>query len=191
VASPSDRTKKIAPAGDLARGSFWVSNPFLYPPNQNLSAYEPNQVFLNRGRGAFLTVTYLSGAGSDGDGRGALIADLTGDLQPDVLARHSGGGVLRLYANRMPAANRLTVRLKGTASNRRGIGACVRATIGARTLVREVFANNNFFCQAAPQAEFGLGDATKVDVLEIAWPSGKSQRIEDVAAGQVLTVTER
>jgi hypothetical protein len=191
VASPSDRARKVAPAGDLVKGSFWVSNPFLYPPDQNLSAYEPNQVFLNRGGGAFLTVTYLSGAGCEGDGRGALIADLTGDLQPDVLARHAGGGVLRLYANRMPAANRLTVRLKGTASNSRGIGAKVRATVAGKTLVREVFSNNNFFCQAAPQADFGLGGAKKVDVLEIAWPSGKRQRLEDVAAGQVLVVTER
>ena len=63
----------VEPAGtiDEKRGQFWVDSPwkFMQTPN-NLSSYEPNQVFLNLGNGRFMDIGHLSTANSDGDGRG-------------------------------------------------------------------------------------------------------------------------
>ena len=156
----------------------------------NLSAYEPNQVFLNLGEERFIEIGYLTGGDSDGDGRGALVADLNGDLQPDLIVRQSGGGPLRVYANRFPSASRLVVSLEGTTSNRLGIGATVVAEVGARKIVRQLFPTNNFLVTQASQVEFGLGTAPQVDKLTVRWPSGPSQELRDVPAGMHIRITE-
>ena len=190
MTSPTDRTAQVAPAGGLRPGEFWVSNPWQYPADQNLSAYEPNRLYLNRGSMSFLEASYLSGAGSDGDGRGALVADVNGDLQPDLIVRHSGGGPIRIFLNAMPKKRRLTVRLAGTRSNSRGIGARVAVEAGGRRLVRQVWANNSFVSQSAPRARFGLGNAAKVDKLTVYWPSGSVTTLGNVDTNRVLVVRE-
>jgi len=190
VASPCDRNKDVARAGGLVAGEFWVPNPWRYPSDRNLSAFEPNQVYLNRGNMQFINATYLSGAGSDGDGRGVLVGDIDGDMQPDLIVRQTGGGPLRVYANRFPKVRRLEVTLRGTKSNRTGIGARVVVEFGGRRLERQLFSNNNFFAQQAPQVRFGLGDARSVDRLTVHWPSGNTTVMRDVPTGQRLRIAE-
>jgi hypothetical protein len=88
----------------------------------------------------------------------------------------------------------LMVRLKGTVSNASGIGAKVRvhATIRGATVwqMREIATGDGFTGQCDLRAHFGLGDATKVDVLRIEWPSGIVQELRDLPTKQFLTVTE-
>ena len=149
MAQPTRRLDDVPAAGKLVKGEFWVPNPWRYPPDKNLSAFEPNRVYLNRGQLRFLGITFLSGAGSVADGRGALIADIDDDLQPDVIARNIGGGPVQVYLNRFPRSNRLTVTLEGTKSNRLGIGARLVAHVGGRKITRELFPTNNHLVQQA------------------------------------------
>lgn len=192
VARPTSRYEDVKPAGEILTdlGDFWVANPWRYPPDQNLSAFEPNRVFLNLGGMRFLDVTWLSGAGWVGDGRGLHVADLDGDLQPDLIVRHVGGGAVRVYRNKFPRAHRLAVELRGTKSNRYGIGARVVAKAGGRTLAREVFPTNNHNCQQSTRATFGLGDTETVESLAVHWPSGTVQTFRNVRADQVIRITE-
>ena len=193
MSQPTDRFADLAPAGELdqKRGEFWIANPWkVFRSRRNLSAFEPNQVFLNLGPGRFADVGYLTGADSDGDGRGVLVADVDGDLQPDLLVRQSGGGPLRVYANRFPPASRLVVTLSGTKSNRLGIGATVVAEVGGRRISRQLFPTNNFIVQQASQVSFGLGRAKKVDRLTVHWPSGEVQVLHDVPVGVHLRIQE-
>jgi len=170
---------------------MWVDNPWKFgETRENLSAFEPNQVFLNTTRGRFANIGYLTAADSDGDGRGVMVADVTGDLQPDLLIRNSGGGPLRIYANRFPQAGRLVVSLEGTASNRLGIGATIVAEVEGRRLVRQLFPENNFVTSQACQVRFGLGKATEVDRLVVHWPSGAIQEFTSVPAGRHIRITE-
>jgi hypothetical protein len=192
VSHPLDRYKQLdVPALDKKRGEVWLRNPWdAGATNHNLSAYEPNQVFLNLRNRRFVNIGYLTGADSDGDGRGVLVADVDGDFQPDLLVRQSGGGPLRVFANRFPPTNRLFVVLEGTSSNSLGIGATLVAEVGDRRIVRQLFPQNNFYTVQASQVRFGLGQANKVDRLTVSWPSGEVQQFDSVPVNACIRITE-
>ena len=176
---------------DQKRGEVWLDNPWsIGQTDHNLSAYERNQVYLNLGDRGFVNVGALTSADSQGDGRGVLIADVNGDLQPDLIVRQSGGGPLVVYANRFPPRSRLEVSLEGTTSNRMGVGATVIAEIGQRRLARQLFPQNNFVTSQDCRVRFGLGDAQKVDRLVIRWPSGTVQEHREVPVGVHIRVRE-
>ncbi|MCL4177408.1 MAG: VCBS repeat-containing protein [Verrucomicrobia bacterium] len=88
----------------------------------------------------------------------------------------------------------LLVRLIGTASNRSGIGAKIRAkaTLSGKEVwqLREISGGSGKSNQNDLRAHFGLGDAAQVDLLRIEWPSGIVQEIANLPANQALTVTE-
>src|SRR5204863_6109196 len=88
----------------------------------------------------------------------------------------------------------INFKLVGTVSNRSAIGAKVRvkATIGGKTFwqMREISGGSNYGSQNDMRASFGLGDATKVDLVQIEWPSGIVQTMTNVSAKQLLTITE-
>ncbi|MEO1077379.1 MAG: FG-GAP-like repeat-containing protein, partial [Bacteroidota bacterium] len=88
----------------------------------------------------------------------------------------------------------LKLKLDGTASNRAGLGAVLRAevTIGgvAQTLTREVSAQNTFNGHSSLVVHFGLGDAAQIDRLTIAWPSGMEDVFENVAPNRFVIAEE-
>ena len=176
---------------DTAKGEFWIANPWrVFETDKNLSAFEPNQIFLNVAPGSFADISYLTGADSDGDGRGVMVADVTGDLQPDLLVRQSGGGALRVYANRFPPSSRLVVSLEGTTSNKLGIGSTLVAEADGKKIMRQLFPTNNFITTQASQVSFGLGKASSVDRLVVTWPSGTVQELTKLPVGLHILITE-
>jgi hypothetical protein len=106
---------------------------------------------------------------------------------------HTGVTPNHLYRNNGNSNNWLCVQCVGTASPRWGTGAKVRATatIGGKPMcqLRLIDGGSSWGGQSFV-AHFGLGDATKVDVLRIEWTSGIVQDLHNVAAKQYLTVTE-
>jgi hypothetical protein len=99
-----------------------------------------------------------------------------------------------LYHNDAGNGNRwIRIKCVGTASNRSGIGAKVRvrATIAGKTFwqLREISSGNGF-CGNAIDAHFGLGDADRVDLLRVEWPSGIVQEFHDLSVNRSLTLTE-
>jgi len=137
-----------------------------------------------------LKVSHLSGADSDGDGRGVVVADFRKNGKMDLVVRQAGGGPLRIYENQFPAGNFLEVRLRGTSSNRLGVGARLIAKVGERRLVRDQFPVNSYRSQAPNCVHFGLGDATIVDELTVHWPSGQVQTLMKVRGNQHLEIIE-
>ena len=176
---------------DERLGEFWSENPFrIQVEGHNLSGYERNRAFLNIDGTSFHDISVLTTADSTGDGRGVIAADLTGDGMQDLVVRQAGGGVLLLYENRFPKANWLSVRLRGTASNRWGIGARLVAEVGPAKLFRELFPRNGYSVQGPSHVHFGLAQATAVDRLTVYWPSGEVQQFTDVNANQKIVLTE-
>jgi hypothetical protein len=193
VSQPNNRTADVKQPGQLDSklNEFWVGNPFAIVRNQhNLSSFERNRVYLNVGGKEFAEVSGISGADSDGDGRSAVAADFRNVGRPDVIVRQVGGGPLLLYENRFPQKHYLTVSLRGTTSNKRGIGAKLTAEIGGRKVVRELFAANTYRSQTPAQVLFGLADDTKVDKLTIRWPLGNEQVLTDLTADRHVVITE-
>ncbi len=88
--------------------------------------------------------------------------------------------------------NYLKVKLIGMASNKDGVGATVKATIGGATQHRYVHITSGFMSQSytSKHPHFGLGSATVVDEVQVEWPSGTVDTVSNVAANTTLTVTE-
>ena len=193
MARPGERLVEAesARACDTDRGEFWLSDPWTVGQTRNnLSAYEPNQVFINLGKMQFANASYVSSADSDGDGRGVVTADVNGDLQPDLIVRQSGGGPIIVYENRFPRAGRLEISFRGTKSNSRGIGARIVAEVGGRTIQRQLFPEYNFLVTQSTVLRLGVGDATSIDKLTVHWPSGTVQTFTNVKTGQHIRITE-
>ncbi len=148
----------------------------------------PHSLFLNRGDGTFEDHTDLSGM-PPGAGGGALgDYDLDGFLDfVDGFGVGSSG--TRLYRNRGNNHHWLRVELVGLESNRNGIGARLIATTGDRQQMRELLGGWGF-SQDELVVHFGLGQSRQVDALEIRWPSGQVDIIENILADQKIRVFE-
>ena len=86
--------------------------------------------------------------------------------------------------------NWIKLKLVGTKSNRSAIGARVRCVSGNHRQIDEVRSGGSHFSQSDLRIHFGLGNAERVDLLEISWPSGRLDRLKDVPANQIMTLRE-
>jgi hypothetical protein len=153
----------------------------------------PNQVFRNQGRARFQNVTTEAGdvARLSGHHRGTAFADFDGDGRVDV-AVSTLNARARLFRNVTTEPGRwIAFRLRGTTSNRDGIGAVVQLTLpGGRTLLDHATTSVGYACSGEPLVRFGLGLADRVGAAEIRWPSGRRQRLTDLEADRIVDVEE-
>lgn len=147
----------------------------------------------NRGDGKFVDAGPKGGAVFRAKlrGRGAATLDFDNDGRVDLLMTTLADRPLLLH-NQAPRGKNhwLGVRLEGTRSNRDGFGAVLRATAGARTSVHQARAATAFLMQSDPRVFMGLGEADRVSRLEIRWPSGTTQVLENLPADQILRIQE-
>jgi enediyne biosynthesis protein E4 len=124
-------------------------------------------------------------------GRGLAVADYDNDGSLDVVITNVGEAPVLLRNQGTRQGNWLAIRARGSASNRFGLGATVVIETAGRRQVREI--NNAASYQSANDVRLhvGLGTATRVERLEIRWPSGRTQVLREVAANQVLVIEER
>lgn len=118
--------------------------------------------------------------------------DYDNDGFMDVIITHQYGQH-RLFRNLGNTNHWIKFKLVGTASNRDAIGAKVRvqATIGGQSVWQMQEVNGGYAMQNDTRVNFGLGDATNVDLVRIEWPSGIVQELQNISAGQFLSITEQ
>ena len=94
------------------------------------------------------------------------------------------------YQNTGTGNNWLTLKLVGVKSNRDGIGAKVTLRVGDSVIYREVSGGCGFGSTNSLSLEIGLGKHTKVDTLEIVWPSGQVDTHRNLSVNQKRVITE-
>jgi hypothetical protein len=195
VSRPLDRTASLAELGtvDREQGEFWAENAFsMIRDGDNLSAYERNRVFLNTGAGdGFLDASFASVANIDSDSRSAIIADFDRDGWPDLLVGSVGGGPLRLFLNNVERTNnRVVIELVGTTSNQPAVGSRVILHCGETQIVRDLFKANGHHDQSPGSLLVGVGEAGKIDQLDVRWPNGVHQVFKDLPVNSRIELTE-
>jgi hypothetical protein len=140
----------------------------------------------------FAEVGRTSGPGFAADvvGRSLIAGDVDNDGDLDMVATRNGGAPELLRNVGGHIRNALLVRLRGTRSNRDGIGARITATAAGRTQVREVKSGSSYLGQNDLRAHFGLGSAATVERLDVRWPGGEIETFRGVAADQIVTITQ-
>jgi hypothetical protein len=151
---------------------------------------QSNRIFRNQ-NGHFHDVS--SGVGSDFAAssalhRGVAFADFDNDGRLDAAVTAINAPV-ELWMNRSPAQHWLQIKLTGTRSNRSAIGARVICRTSKGTQIRYVRSSVGYASSSDLRVHFGLG-TEKTAALEIHWPSGGVQKIEQVAADQQLRIEE-
>jgi len=84
----------------------------------------------------------------------------------------------------------LEIFLIGTKSNRDGIGASLKLTAEGETHVEQAKGGMSYMSASDPRIHFGLGKRSKIELLEIAWPSGQVDRLKDVPIDKIIAVKE-
>jgi enediyne biosynthesis protein E4 len=122
--------------------------------------------------------------------RGAAYADIDNDGAPDILLSTNGGPAY-LYHN-VGGSHNNAIRIKtvGTRSNRDGIGAEVRVRSSAGENWQTVHSGSSYCSQSELTLTFGLGQATEVSSIEIAWPSGQRDTFTNLKANNTYTIQE-
>jgi hypothetical protein len=167
--------------------------PTVQAVQKNVAYRQPPILYWNAGGGRF---TPLGARAGDLErplvARGAAYADLDADGDLDVVIVENDGPS-HVFVNRLDRPERsVRVRLVGSGrSNRDAIGARATARIGSRTLTQEVSGGQSYLSAPEKTLTFGLGGASKIDLLEIRWPDGDGEKRQDIPAGDRLVVEQR
>jgi hypothetical protein len=182
-----------------AWADIFVCNGHIYPEIKRLSLdiryEEPKIVYYNLKNGRFKDISKeLGGAILEPTStRGCAVGDFDNDGDLDVVTNPVNGypQLLRCDLTGPASANHwLKIRTIGTKSNRTGIGARIKCITGTHQQIDEVRSGGGYASQNDLRVHFGLGQATKADKIEIRWPSGQVDTLENVASGQLVHVQE-
>jgi hypothetical protein len=122
--------------------------------------------------------------------RGAAYADIDNDGDLDLAITENNGPAVLLRNDGGNKNHWLRVKLVGAQSNRDGIGAKVTVVSGGQKQWSVVRSGSSYCSQSELPLTFGLGANASVDSIEVAWPSGKVDKIGKTPANRALTIKE-
>ncbi|HUE77448.1 MAG TPA: VCBS repeat-containing protein, partial [Longimicrobiales bacterium] len=153
----------------------------------------PNYVFRNEADLTFSDRTREWGLSHPGFSYGAAHADLNNDGRLDLVVNNLDAPAF-IYANVGPADGRnhsLQIRLEGEGPNTGGLGSRVILTAGGQRQYIDHTPYRGYMSTMDDRIHFGLGQADRVDTLEVIWPDGRYQALTDIPGDQLLTIDQR
>lgn len=151
----------------------------------------PNVVFRNLGQGRLERITAEAGPAIElaHSSRGCAFGDFDNDGDVDILVVNLNEPPSLLRNDIEGGGNWLKVKLTGTVSNRSAIGARVTCSYGEHRQAQELMAQSSYYSCNDPRLHFGLGEESSAS-LQIHWPSGTTEIVDNVAANQVVSIRE-
>ena len=177
--------------GDL---DIFVTNGSTFQELRQPEALIPqaDMLFRNNGDETFTDVSERAGitALPLRVGRGATFGDYDndGDVDIFIVNNHAPPTLLRNEGGNRN--NWLQVKLVGSGENPDAIGAKVQVKTADQTQIREIYAGDSYMSFNSLIAEFGLGDATQIETLQVTWQNGETQKQHNVPANQRIRVTQ-
>ncbi len=162
----------------------YFSDALTYP--------QPDQLFSNNGDGTFIDVSADSGAyfRSQHVGRGVTFGDYDNDGDTDIFIVNSNHPAILLRNDGGNRQHWLRIKTVGRQSNRDGIGTRIRIWHDNHKQMRDVRGGSSYCSTNDRRVLFGLGNSEVVDLVELRWPSGIVQQLNNVPANQQITVIE-
>jgi hypothetical protein len=169
---------------------IFVANGHVYP--QLPSYRQPRLLHRNNRDGTFTEVsaefgTILTELRAS---RGVAFGDIDNDGDLDLLVADLDGPPQLLRNENGNTNNSILVKLMGVKSNRSGIGARVKVVAGDLTQTDEVRSGDSYISQSDMRLHFGLEKRTKVDSIEVRWPSGAVDKITGAGANRIIVIKE-
>ena len=122
--------------------------------------------------------------------RGCAFGDFDNDGDVDVLVNNMNEPPSLLRNDCKTGNNWIKVKCIGTQSNRSAIGARIRIVTGRHSQIEEVMSGSSYISQNDFRLHFGLGSASKVDLVEVRWPLGLLESFPHLEANQLVTIQE-
>jgi enediyne biosynthesis protein E4 len=175
---------------------LFVANGHVYPQMDTVkgsAAYaEPMLLHRNLRNGTFEEVSKAAGIADMPlkSRRGAAFGDIANNGNIDIVVLNVGESPSLLLNTIKSPNHRVLFHLVGTKSNRAAIGARVTVQAGGMTQFDEVHGGSSYLSQNDLRLHFGLGPATKIDSIEVRWPTGKTDRFKNMAADKIYTIVE-
>jgi hypothetical protein len=175
---------------------IFIANGHVYSQIASRKLYltyrEPKILYRNLGNGRFQDVSAAAGPAiaSENLGRGCAFGDVDNDGDVDILVNNLDGAPTLLRNDGGNRNNWILIKCTGTRSNRSAIGTRVKVTTADRSQINEVMSGSGYYSQNDLRLHFGLGRASKVDTVEVAWPSGVKETFRDLAVNRFIVIQE-
>ena len=175
---------------------IFIANGHVYSQIANrklhLTYRQPKLLYRNLANGRFEDVSSKAGEaiGAANLGRGCAFGDFDNDGDVDVIVNNLDGAPTLLRNDGGNRMNAIQLKCVGTRSNRSGIGARVTVVSGGHRQADEVRSGSGYYSQNDLRLHFGLGRATKADRVEVAWPSGVNETLQDLPANHLFVLHE-
>lgn len=175
---------------------LFVANGHVYPQMDSLESgaryREPLLLHMNNHDGTFTDSAAVAGLNAipRASRRGAAFGDVHNDGNIDVLLLNVGEPPSLLLNHGVAGNHRVLFKLVGTKSNRAAIGARVTVRAGKLVQFNEVRGGASYLSQNDLRLHFGLGKESKLDSVEIQWPSGLIEKLQNLAPDSIYTLVE-
>ena len=189
----------------VASGQFvgWSSSFFDYDNDGDVDIFKSNgelkhkygqedQLFENLGNGKFKDVSVERSQyfREENVGRGACLGDYDNDGDIDIYIVNLDSQSKFIRNNKGNQNNWLTLNLIGQTSNRDGVGSRIKIIAGGKVQTAQKKSTTGYLSQNDSRIHFGLVKNEIVEKIEIKWPSGKFQVLENIKSNQILTIKE-
>src|SRR5581483_1458844 len=174
---------------------LFIANGHVYPEIEQAtpgtSYKQLNSLFHNERNGKFVEAGKQAGIADQAPhaARGVAFADFDNDGFVDILVANNGDPPLLLH-NGGNENHFINFKLVGAKSNRDAMGARIRVLSGGLSQIREIAGGGSYLSQSDLRGNFGLGQNTRAEKVEIKWPSGLAQTFHNIPAGKFYLIKE-